>query len=389
MAHERWSMTEQLAREGIEALRRGDGPTARARFEAYSKAVGDANTPWLMLAQAYRLTGDDRAEEGALGKLLMAEPRNLAALLMMGDVKARLKDDRAATGFYQTALNVASATPNIAQPLQTMLGKAQAFLTGANDRFEAHLNDHLASVAVPRSKRIEEALDLLLGRRQLYTQAPSSFYFPGLPQRQFYERDEFNWVADFEASTRQLKAELLAIIEQEGDFAPYVQSSPDRPLPANHLRDDASWGALYLLKNGEQVIENADRAPATLAALSGLPQPAITGRSPMALYSKLKPGTHIQPHHGLLNTRLICHLPLIAPEGCALRVGNDTRAWREGEMLIFDDSIEHEAWNRGTSDRIVLLFEIWRPEISDEDRIALTAIFEAISDYGIATEDQG
>ena len=123
--------------------------------------------------------------------------------------------------------------------------------------------------------------------------------------------------------------------------------------------------------------------------LSAAPMPRIDQRSPIALWSLLKPGTHIQPHHGLLNTRLICHIPLIVPGDCALRVGNETREWREGEALIFDDSFEHEAWNRSDSTRVVLLFEIWRPEISLEERAALTAIFETINDYQGAPEDAG
>ncbi|MBU1257181.1 MAG: aspartyl/asparaginyl beta-hydroxylase domain-containing protein, partial [Alphaproteobacteria bacterium] len=113
------------------------------------------------------------------------------------------------------------------------------------------------------------------------------------------------------------------------------------------------------------------------------------GRSPMALWSLLKPGTHIQPHHGLLNTRLICHLPLLAPSDCALRVGAETRAWRTGEMLIFDDSVEHEAWNRSAETRVVLLFEVWRPEILPEEREALTRLFEAIDQFGPAEIDTG
>ena len=109
----------------------------------------------------------------------------------------------------------------------------------------------------------------------------------------------------------------------------------------------------------------------------------------MAIYSLLKPGTHIQPHHGMLNTRLICHVPLIAPDGCALRVGSETRTWRQGEALIFDDSFEHEAWNRGGETRVVLLFEIWRPEISADERAALTEMFEAIDTYQGVAIDQG
>lgn len=121
--------------------------------------------------------------------------------------------------------------------------------------------------------------------------------------------------------------------------------------------------------------------PSALAALELAPQPAIPASAPLALFSRLTPGTHIQPHHGMLNTRLICHLPLIVPEGCALRVGPETRQWHEGELMIFDDSFEHEAWNRGTSDRTILLFEIWRPGINADEREQLTRIFSAIDTY--------
>jgi aspartyl/asparaginyl beta-hydroxylase (cupin superfamily) len=127
----------------------------------------------------------------------------------------------------------------------------------------------------------------------------------------------------------------------------------------------------------------------TIKALEHAPMPLIDERSPVALWSLLKPGTHIQPHHGMLNTRLICHIPLIVPKDCAIRVGNETRAWREGEALIFDDSFEHEAWNKSGDTRVILLFEIWRPEISLEERAALTKIFETINDYQGVPEDAG
>jgi aspartyl/asparaginyl beta-hydroxylase (cupin superfamily) len=93
-------------------------------------------------------------------------------------------------------------------------------------------------------------------------------------------------------------------------------------------------------------------------------------------------GARIPPHHGFVNTRLICHLPLVVPEGCELRVGGEMRAWREGEALIFDDTIEHEAWNRSAETRVVLLFDIWRPELSEEERGLVTAMFNAVDSYG-------
>lgn len=176
-----------------------------------------------------------------------------------------------------------------------------------------------------------------------------------------------------------MQAELAAIVgSDEAAFAPYVSGSPDRPLPNNHLLNDPSWGAYYLWEGGAPVAGHAERCPAVMAALEQAPIPVIRGRSPMALFSLLRAGTHIAPHHGLLNTRLIVHIPLIAPPGCALRVGAETRAWEEGRALIFDDSFEHEAWNRSDRTRIVLLFEIWRPEIGDAERAELVTLFEAI-----------
>jgi aspartyl/asparaginyl beta-hydroxylase (cupin superfamily) len=105
--------------------------------------------------------------------------------------------------------------------------------------------------------------------------------------------------------------------------------------------------------------------------------------------SVLKPGTHIQPHHGMLNTRLIVHVPLVSNPDCGIRVGAETRGWVPGRALIFDDSFEHEAWNKGRETRAVLLFEIWRPEISMEEREALTRLFETIDHYGPAAAESG
>src|SRR3954465_4336642 len=104
------------------------------------------------------------------------------------------------------------------------------------------------------------------------------------------------------------------------------------------------------------------------AALSKGPMSRIGSRTPSVLFSLLKPGAHIPPHHGMLNSRLICHLPLIVPPGCWLRVGNDTRQWEKGKLLIFDDSIEHEALNPTPDLRVILLFDIWRPELSEAER---------------------
>ena len=376
---------QKLISDARDALQRRDGAAAQRLLAD----LPEAQMPWLMLAKACNLSGDAAGEEAALQSQLALEPRNLPALLLAGELKARTGDDRAASSFFQAALNSAAQTSAVPQQLHAMLDRAQQFIAAAKSRFEDHLLDQLSTSGLSPNGRVGTAVDMLLGKKQLYLQQPSSFYFPGLPQRQFYERSEFDWLAEMEAATPAIRAELEAVLSNGDDFAPYVEAGADRPRPANPLINDPSWGAYYFWRNGEVVAENAARCPATMAALELAPMPRIDKRSPIALWSLLKPGTHIQPHHGLLNTRLICHIPLIVPGDCALRVGNETREWREGEALIFDDSFEHEAWNRSDSTRVVLLFEIWRPEISVEERAALTAIFETINDYQGVPEDAG
>ncbi len=375
---------EALVRAGIDALRRGDGAAARAAFEQVIAEAPGTLPPWLALAQACRLSGDVAAETRALDALLKAEPRHLAGLLLMGDRKERDGDDRAANTFYTAALNQAAVMREIPPSLRPLLDRAQAARAEMSARFAEHFTSAMSGQLSPR---VAASVDLLLGKTQLYLQEPGMFYFPGLPQRAFFDRAEFGWAAAVEAAVPAIRTELEAAAGS--GFTPYVVGGSDRPRPNNPLLDDPNWGALYLWQSGSPVAENAASFPAAMAALEQVPLPQIPGRSPMALFSRLAPGTHIQPHNGLLNTRLICHLPIIVPPGCGLRVGAETREWREGELVVFDDSIEHEAWNRGTAMRTVLLFEVWRPELGDEEKAELTRLFQAIDAYGPAMIDQG
>jgi len=322
--------------------------------------------------------------EVAFAQILSKEKRNLAALLGMGEIKAAKGDDRSANAFYKAALNMVSAGAAVSDELKPKLMEAQEFLGGAQERFENYLLNRLADSGLGGSNTpqpVLQALDLLMGRREIFYQKPSMFYYPAMPQREFYDRDEFPWLAKVEAAIPDMQEELKKVIADTDEFSPYVESHPDRPRPNNPLLNDPSWGAYYFWKSGEAVTNHLHKCPKTVAALKDAPMPQIKERSPMALYSVLEPGTHIAPHYGLLNTRLICHIPLLLPPDCFLRVGGETRSWANGEALIFDDSFEHEAWNRSDQRRVILLFEIWRPEISKDERTALTMIFESINEY--------
>ncbi|MGQ0559539.1 MAG: aspartyl/asparaginyl beta-hydroxylase domain-containing protein [Sphingosinicella sp.] len=370
---------QSLIEAGVAAAREGHPQIALAQFE--QAAADGGRPPWILLAQAWNKAGDAAAEEAALQRQLELNKRDLPALLAMGELKRRLDDTRSAAAFFRTALTQAAADGRVPTQLHPLLERAQAFLADAHRKYEAHLLDELQAAGIDEgsaSPRMRQALAILLGRQPVYLQQPNMFYFPGLPQRPFYEREEFGWLAAIEAEYPAMRDELMGVVAEEAEFAPYVTGSPNRPLPNNPLLNDPSWGAFYLWEGGTPVADHAKRCPSVMLALENAPMPVIRNRSPMALFSLLKPGTHIAPHHGMLNTRLICHVPLIAPPGCELRVGPETRPWQEGHTLIFDDSFEHEAWNRSERTRIILLFEIWRPEIGEQERAELVTLFEAI-----------
>jgi aspartate beta-hydroxylase len=97
----------------------------------------------------------------------------------------------------------------------------------------------------------------------------------------------------------------------------------------------------------------------------------------------LKAGAHIGAHTGMFNTRLVCHLPLIVPAGCRFRVGNEVREWQEGKLLIFDDTIEHEAWNDSDQLRAVLILDVWNPHITVPERELVNAFYAAADATGL------
>jgi aspartyl/asparaginyl beta-hydroxylase (cupin superfamily) len=379
---------ESAAQRGIGALQRGDFHAARDAFSTVTASGNASAQAWLFYAQACEGCDDRQNAMGALDHVLGEDSTNPFALLMKGDIYARNGDDRASVSFYRMAIRRCAELPQLPGDLPLRLERAQAAVTEAERRFEAKLHDVLAERgidAVPA--RFAEALAIASGKQPVYLQQPTSFYYPGLPQQAWYEREMFPWVQELEAAVPQMRSEIERVLANEQGLEPYVQAEADRAFHGHSLLNDVRWSAFHLWRNGERIDENASRCPLIMRMLEQPPIPQIAGRSPMALISILKPGTHIPPHTGMLNMRLICHVPLVVPGDCRLRVGAETRDVVEGRAMIFDDSIEHEAWNDADSVRAVLLFEIWRPEISDEEKIALTAMFEAVTGYDVPSDD--
>lgn len=159
----------------------------------------------------------------------------------------------------------------------------------------------------------------------------------------FLDPRAFPFVAPLEAQWREIRDECLALPKDA--FDPWVQRE----------MYGTGWTVYGLLAFGEPIPEALARCPRTASAVGQIPRLTTAG------FSRLAPGAHIKPHVGWDKTVYRAHLGLRVPEDCALRVGSETRLWRDGETLIFDDTTAHEAWNRSSDERIVLLFDFVRP----------------------------
>jgi ornithine lipid ester-linked acyl 2-hydroxylase len=166
--------------------------------------------------------------------------------------------------------------------------------------------------------------------------APSSVFVPG---QYFYEAAAFPFATQLEAHWPTILAELTALRGQH--FIPWSEK---------HLYNEG-WSTFGLYAFGVKIGKNCDLCPATTALLEQIPNLITAG------FSALAPGTHIAPHTGYPDGVLRCHLGLIVPENCAIRVEDQTRSWQEGRCLIFDDTAEHEAWNQSDRLRVVLLLD--------------------------------
>ncbi|HTS22614.1 MAG TPA: aspartyl/asparaginyl beta-hydroxylase domain-containing protein [Casimicrobiaceae bacterium] len=375
-----------LALSGAEALRRGDPRRAHEAFaQIVAAGVADAEA-FLGLAHACHGLKEHAAARSAVDQALALDPRNLTALILKADQLAAEGDDRAAASFYVAAIKAAPPPAQLPPDLSQALSRAQASCERYAAQFESYLRDRLTQQGVldrASSARFVRSFDILIGKRKVYYQQPQFYYFPELPQIQFYEREAFPWLDRLEAATADIRDELVAALEAPEDFKPYVQADPRRPrYDPTGMLDNPAWSAFYLRREGRIVDANAARCPATMDALADVPLATVRNRSPSVLFSLLRPGARIPPHTGFVNTRLICHLPLIVPRDCALRVGNEIRVPVEGQAWVFDDTMEHEAWNLSDRIRAILLFEIWRPELSEEERAMVSAMFEAIDAHG-------
>lgn len=374
---------EQLLADSVAAMRRGDMAGALACVDRAEAAAPFDPRVRMQKAMIHRAAGALPAAVAALDEALALDPYNFMALLSKGRLVETLSGERVASRIYENALKIAPAEANLPPTLKSPLARARQVVENTRQALSTYLFEQVGALDSAGSelaqRRLEEAIGVYAGVRKVYQHEPLLLHYPRLPAIPFYPRELFPWLPELEAGAAAIQAELRALLETRmDDFAPYMALPPEAPVNQwGELNHSRRWSSLFLWKDGARQDAVCAACPRTSALLDRLPMANQPGFAPTAMFSALEARTRIPPHTGSTNVRLLCHLPLILPGPAAFRVGNETRAWRMGEAWVFDDTIEHEAWNDADALRVILIFDVWNPYLEPGERERISAMMAA------------
>lgn len=371
---------------GRHAMSKGEVDAAAAAFKRITTADGKDPQQWISLAVAYRALRDEKGEEQAIQNALKIDPSDLLALIMRADLLNRQGNRHGAASAFGAAAKVAPPLEQLHPSLRPSIEQAvqykQAYDQAQGKFLDEFLAPHYKNMSGENLGRFRNSVDIMLGRKRRFDSQSMVFHYTDLLPIEFFDRKDFPWLAEIESGTDIIRDEFLDILKSEEGFTPYLTYGEGLPLNQfAELNNSPNWSAYHLYKNGELQKENVAKCPNTMALLKAAPQPIQLNRTPSAMFSLLKPKTHIPPHVGVSNVRLVTHIPLIIPNGCGFRVGNQTRTWEIGKAMVFDDTIEHEAWNYSDKLRVVLIFDIWHPHLSEAEREMITQMANALEAF--------
>lgn len=366
------------------AYRRGDYAMAAGYTQRYLALDPDNTDALRGLGQMLEHLGRPREALGCFARVLALAPRDPRSLLFLGVELAELGERIAAisaaslieSGLRQilAAGQDAPALANFkerATRLSSLLAEYRREIIDRAVGSAGHATADADRDRVARAVWRPEAADFGGDRRR-----PNYFYVPGLPDRPWFDPDEFSWARGLAACTDELAAEVSAELDLDRDLDAYVDAHLGQVSTWRNLAGRTDWGSLHFFNAGRCNQQALDRFPGIAAVLDELPLAQMGGTPIEALLSVLKPRTEIPPHAGMFNHRLTVHLPLIVPSGCGVEVAGETRDTKTGKLLIFDDSYMHRAWNTSDRPRIVLIFEILNPLLDSEEHKAIARMTE-------------
>lgn len=349
-----------------------------------------------VLGQARFNGGDAVGAQSAFERSLALAPEQFQLWLNLGHLREAAGQAYQALIAYFRAVTTAQNQgrwlneETTAPALRQQVKHAMAFIDDGRERlFSDAIEPLRRRHGAAALARIEHCLAIYLGHEvAVYNhplQRPTFLYFPGLPAAGFYPRNLFPWMDELEANTASIRQEAQAVLAADNVLEPFLGAGSE--TGSGQLRNDRGkpvWDAFFFYRHGNRFDKNCERCPVTASVLERSPLVRIDEHAPEILFSVLTPGSHILPHTGVTNARLVAHLPLIVPPDCAIRVGEEQRGWEEGRGFVFDDTYEHEAWNHGDETRVVLIMDAWNPYLTEVERGAAHDLVLAIGAFNRA-----
>ena len=398
----RWQKVLELAADfppalnnlALQAMDRGDLAMARDLLRRAVAAAPDYTMAHANLSRVHTALGDPKAALAAINAAVRADPTAWGVHIEKARLLEQMGEQRAAAASYGTGMTYMPEQAKQAPELQALIQHARRMVADNQSQLReflmGRLGDLLRTGSPRQLERFQHSIDVLTGRRDMALSTPLTLPFARLPSIPIFHREDFDWAPAVEAAFPDMLRELKALIEEKAEFEPYVQMPDDEPKGQfEPLNNNPDWGAYYFWKSGQLIEGHAARCPKTVEALSEkAPMCIVPNRAPVTFFSALQPRTQIAAHHGATNSRLTCHMPLIIPPDCALRVGGETHVWKPGELVMFDDTILHEAWNNSDQLRVVLIFDVWHPMLTPLERDLVRETITGILDYN-GTADMG
>ena len=383
---------ESLNVLGVVALRRGQLPRAQQLLESSIAIDPNHALARHYLGRVHDAAGHVDAAVAAHGAALRLAPAMFIIRLHYAMALERTGHDEQAALHYFRASNDAQAqgrwlnAETTAPAIRPMVEHAIQMVRATRKAALAHLLEPLRQQHGRDSlERVEQCLRIYFKEQApVYPDArqrPTFLYVPGLPPAAYLERSLFPWIQSLEAQTDAIRQELLQLLRSEAGRERVFTTEAVEQQNLRGLKSPPSWNGYYFYRHGERRDDNCAACPATARALELLPLSHVRDHGPEVLFSVFTAGTHLLPHRGVTNTRLVGHLPLLVPPDCALNVGGEVHEWREGRAVVFDDTYEHEAWNRSDRTRVVLIFDIWNPHLTEVERAAIEQLVSAIGDF--------
>ena len=381
---------------GLRMMQRGEAAQARELFQRATQ--GDPKHPalWSNLASSLHALNLLPEELEAIERALSLEPRHLPSLLQKGLLFEQIGDPRNAARTYRNALATLPPGQPPPETVAAVIEHARAVISQDDAALAEAIGQRLSrDTRAPRRRRLSGASSIAsicspAGARVIRRSRPSCTFLRFPRSSSSIAVISPGWMRLKRRATTSVRSSRACSSPIARASSPTWRIATECPLTSGRSSTSRVAGARTSSGTSRcRKPEHLARCPRTAERPARARRSAMwRARGPTAYFSILEARTRIPPHTGVTNTRLTVHLPLIVPPGCGFRVGSETREWVPGKAWVFDDTIEHEAWNESDTPRAILIFDIWNPFLTPAERDLIRAATEVVGTYyGTTTQE--